>query len=250
MTIARTELRIRQRQIRLASFTSPRLEEGGDRVRGAYAAYRRGLVIIGVLTLWLLAWLLFRWLFQPQWFSRLPGIAAEIVALVETAGAFTLAFLWAGLGLRYWRQFQTARPRTPPVLTLEKMQALSPKAFERYVAGLFRQKGYRVVVRGSSGDLGVDLELTGPEGRKAIVQCKRYQNTIGAEIIRELYGTLIHERVVWAFLVTTADVSDAAREWAAGKPITLIDGTTLMEIAQKLQQKNRKGNDSILSVGA
>ena len=250
MLTARTELRIRQRTIRLAPFTSPRLQDGRGAVRDAYTAYGRGLLIIGALTFWLFGWLLFRWVFQPQWMSRLPGIVAEIVALAEIAGAFTLAFLWAGLGWRYWRHLREGVARTHSVLTLEKLYALSPKAFERYVAGLFRQKGYRVVVRGRSGDLGVDLELTGADGRRAIVQCKRYQNTIGAEIIRELYGTLMHERVIWAFLVTTADVSDAAREWAAGKPITLIDGTTLLEIANSLHQKNRKGVASALSVGS
>jgi restriction system protein len=125
---------------------------------------------------------------------------------------------------------------------LEDLQRLSPKAFERYVASLFKSKGYRVGIRGGSGDLGVDLELAGMRGRRAIVQCKRYQNTIGAEIIRELYGTLIHEGVHWAFLVTTAEISDAARQWAEGKPITLIDGAMLLDVAHALGQ----GKDRLL----
>ena len=59
----------------------------------------------------------------------------------------------------------------------------------------FRQKGYKVSLRGRSGDLGVDLVLMRPGGKQAIVQCKRYRNTIGPDIVRELYGTLIHEGV-------------------------------------------------------
>lgn len=240
MTIAQTELRIRQRPVRPLDFsTSGPLEIGTAAERQAHA-FHRGFLIIGLLTAWFLSWLIVRWIFQPHWLSLLPNMIVEIVALGETAGAFTLAFLWAGLGWRYW---QSARQRIssegPAVLTLNKLYSLSPRAFERYVAGLFRQKGYAVVLRGSSGDLGVDLELTGPYGRRAIVQCKRYQHTIGAEIVRELYGTLMHEGVMWAFLVTTADISDAAREWAAGKPLTLIDGTTLVEVAHVLRNKNR-----------
>jgi restriction system protein len=111
------------------------------------------------------------------------------------------------------------------------MYELSPKAFEHYVAGLYRRKGYHVVVRGRSGDHGVDLELTSAGGRRAIVQCKRYRDTVGEEIVRGLFGTLLHETAHHAFLVTTADISAAARAWAAGKPMTLIDGTTLVEIA-------------------
>jgi restriction system protein len=108
---------------------------------------------------------------------------------------------------------------------------LSPRQFERYVAAIFRRKGYQVRLTGGSGDHGVDLELHDlRSSRRAIVQCKRYQNTVGEELVRELYGTLLHELAYHAFLVTTADISDAAREWAQGKPITLIDGAALVEI--------------------
>lgn len=205
---------------------------------GAAPAYRRGLLLIIALTTCLILWLTYHWLWQPRWLRLLPVSLQEAVALTETAGAFTLAFIWAGLGWRYWRQQRNARASgSLPIISAERLQTLSPKAFERYVAGLFRQKGYRVLVRGGSGDLGVDLEITGARGRRAIVQCKRYQNTVGAEVVRELYGTLVHEKVVWAFLVTTADISDSAREWAQGKPITLIDGDLLAEIAASLRRK-------------
>ena len=109
------------------------------------------------------------------------------------------------------------RPRYGVSRALDELQDLSPKEFEHYVAGLFRRKGYRAVVRGRAGDHGVDLELRAPTGKRAIVQCKRYQNTVGEDVVRELFGTLIHER-----------------DWAQGKPITLIDGRTLVRIAASL----------------
>ena len=86
-------------------------------------------------------------------------------------------------------------------------------------------------MRGRSGDLGVDLALTQDNGRRAIVQCKRYRHPIGPDIVRELFGTMLHERALHGFLVTTAEISDAARTWAADKPITLIDGRTLAELS-------------------
>ena len=119
-------------------------------------------------------------------------------------------------------------------MNLAELFDINPKEFEHYVADLFRLKGYQVNVRGRSGDHGVDLELTGAGYKKAIVQCKRYRDTVGEKIIRDLYGTLLHEKVSRAFLVTTADISDAARRWAEGKPITLIDGPTLVSIASSL----------------
>ena len=192
----------------------------------------RGWRLIGLLTAGLLFWLLYRWLGNPGWPAILPLWLMELVGLLETAALFTIAFLWSAL---WWRR-RTYQPPAPAPVTRQQLYAMSPKTFEKYAAGLFRQKGYRVKLRGSSGDMGVDLELTQTSGKRAIVQCKRYRNTVGPEIIRELYGTLVHERAAHAFLVTTADISDAARQWARGKPMTLIDGATLVKIAEALQQ--------------
>lgn len=115
-------------------------------------------------------------------------------------------------------------------MSVDELYALSPKAFEHYVAELFERRGYTVEVRGRSGDLGVDLMLSRNDGRRAIVQCKRYRHPIGPEIVRELFGTMLHERVVHGFLVTTAEISDGARSWVADKPITLIDGAALAQL--------------------
>lgn len=236
--IVRFELR---RHGQLFSLTEPTVTDSAQAPARVGGAYRAGMIVISLLTLMLLLWLGVRWLLQPLWLARLPGVMAESLALVETAGAFTLAVLWAGLGWRLWRGTELGRGRrADPAVELEKVRSLSPRSFERYVAGLFRQKGYRVLIRGRSGDLGVDLEVTSPVGRRAIVQCKRYQNTVGPDVVRELYGTLIHEQVAWAFLVTTAEISDSAREWAQGKPLTLIDGATLLEIARSLRHSMKK----------
>jgi restriction system protein len=85
----------------------------------------------------------------------------------------------------------------------------------------------------------VDLELIAPDGRHAIVQCKRYLSTVGEETVRELYGTLLHEQGAHAFLVTTADISAAARQWAEGKPMTLVDGRTLARIVNRIAADHR-----------
>lgn len=204
-------------------------------------AARVGMWILSALTAWLLAWFVYLWLFRPAWLTLLPPLLEELMYLVETAGLLTLAFIWAGLGFRVWQREQT---RNEPVSAERLYESLSPNGFERYVAALFRQKGYEVVVRGSSGDHGVDLEVVNRFGRRAIVQCKRYQSTVGEEVVRELMGTMLHERVPHGFLVTTADISAAARSWAADKPITLIDGRTLAEIATVLKRRQAAGERS------
>ncbi len=189
--------------------------------------------IIVLLTAVYLIWIFIRAVSQPAWLTQLPSLVLELVRLAEVAWLATILLLW---GVVWWQARQeVSQPWAP--LDLTALYNLHPAEFEQYVARLFRQKGYKVSLRGGSGDLGVDLVITSTGGKRAIAQCKRYRSTIGPDIVRELYGTLIHEGVSHAFLVTTAEISDSAREWARGKPMTLIDGPTLVEIAATLQLK-------------
>ncbi len=207
--------------------------------RRAKEAYVQGWILIAGLTILYALWLFYRAAAQPGWALGLSPAMDELLGLMETAGAFTLGFLWFSLWQRRRRRTRLGQ-RPLPAMTLDQLYDLSPKEFEQYVAQLFRQKGYRVTLRGQKGDLGVDLELVKPGGKRAIVQCKRYQNRIEPKIVRELYGTLVHERAAHAFLATTAAISNAAREWAQHKPMTLIDGETLVQIAAALAEKSRK----------
>lgn len=194
--------------------------------------------LVGWVTLVVLSfsygfWIAYRLIGQPDWPATLPTEIGKLIELAEMASAVTLAFLWMGL---YWRYRRNRAPSTTASPTIDQLLSLSPKAFEQYVAALFRRKGYKATVRGRSGDHGVDIELLNPVGRRAIVQCKRYQNTVGEDTVRELYGTIIHEQAIHGFLVTTAEISDAAHVWSHGKPITLVDGATLVQIAAALDE--------------
>ncbi len=204
------------------------------RPRGLFSS---GWLVIGGFSALTLGWILYHTLGQPAWITLLPTWMRELVHLLELSAFLTLLAVWGVLGWQHWRpRLMSSPPPTPlSLLELDHLFTFSPGDFEKYVATLFQRKGYIVKRRGGTGDLGVDLELIAPGNRRAIVQCKRYQNTVGAEMVRELYGTLIHEKALHAFLVTTADISPAAREWTRGKPMTLIDGATLMEIAAALQ---------------
>jgi restriction system protein len=217
--LARYEVRIFQNGVRLRS------DEKGRSV-----GHGRTLIII--LTAVYLLWLFVRIISQPEWLAQLPVSFLELLRLAEIAGFVTLALMW---GLLWWQRGNRTFTAVAP-LDLEQLYALQPYEFEQYVADLFRQKGYRVKLHGRRGDNGVDLRLTQPNGKEAIVQCKRYRKSIGPDIVRELYGTLMHERVSHAFLVTTADISDAARAWAQGKPMTLIDGRTLTHIITVMKE--------------
>lgn len=116
-------------------------------------------------------------------------------------------------------------------MRLSKLQAMDPIAFEKYVGTLFAKRGYRVQDTQASADEGIDLILR--QGRRmAVVQCKRYQGSVGQPVVRDLYGVMLHTRADEAYLVTTGTVTAAVRRWAEGKPIHLVDQHRLVEWAR------------------
>ncbi len=141
-----------------------------------------------------------------------------------------LVFGWRGRW-RLWMQ-QRRRSQWPP-LNLEELQQISPSDFEAYVAHrLFRRKGYAVVNTQDVKDGGVDVLVTDRLGQTAVVQCKRYRGTVGEAVVRDLLGTMVHNRAAYGYLVTTGNISAAAEAFAAGKPISLIDGPLLVELSR------------------
>lgn len=111
----------------------------------------------------------------------------------------------------------------------------SHTGFEKYVGALFEQNGFAVVHTGQTNDGGVDLKIY-KNGKKGIVQCKRYDDKkVGPEIIRDLRGAIIRESAIAGFLITSSQFTTAAiNEAAAVKSprIVLIDGVRLAEWAK------------------
>jgi hypothetical protein len=195
-----------------------------------------GWLIIALLTLVWAAWLWFRLraLFVTDTFyERLSTLLPGVLPLVGWTLTFVLAVVWGAMAWRFWRR----RQAPVPALDQEQLLALSPRQFERYVALIFRQKGFRVRHRGQSGDHGVDLEILAASGRLGIVQCKRYRSTVGEKVVRDLFGTMAHEQAAHAFLVTAGNISESARAWAEGKPITLVDGTHLVKLVEEINRR-------------
>ena len=129
---------------------------------------------------------------------------------------------------------------------LEEMLRLSPGGFEEFVADLFRRRGYAVQVVGQEGDHGVDLVVTSPNNERELVQCKRWRRKwIGEPIVRDFYGALMHDgAAARGYIVTTSFFSNAARAWAKGKPLTLIDGKELSGATEQILALERRAQMS------
>jgi DnaJ-domain-containing protein 1 len=96
------------------------------------------------------------------------------------------------------------------------------------IASLFRKDGYTVRNGPGKEDEGIDLILRmGQE--KDIVQCKRSKSDIELPVVREFYGALMHAAARHGFIITTASFSQSARDFARGKPITLISAAEILQ---------------------
>ena len=52
---------------------------------------------------------------------------------------------------------------------------------------------------------------------------------VGEPVVRDFYGTTLHEKADRGILVTTGTFRNAAREWAKGKPLALEDGEEFLQ---------------------
>jgi len=123
---------------------------------------------------------------------------------------------------------------------IEDLLALSPEDFEALVAALFRAYGHQAQVSGGTADHGIDVIIQTEEGEKWIVQCKRYKGSVGEPVIRDLYGTMLHEEAQKAYLVTTGSFTSQAVVWAGDKPIILYDGEKLIKLIRRTQKRKPK----------
>ena len=120
--------------------------------------------------------------------------------------------------------------------SLEKLRETAWKDFEYLVAESFRRQGYQVEFSlGRGADGGVDLTLH-RDGRTLLVQCKQWKVfSVGAPVIREMFGLMTAKQADEAIIVTSGKFTRDAQEFAAGKPIRLIDGPQLLALVQSVQ---------------
>jgi restriction system protein len=118
--------------------------------------------------------------------------------------------------------------------------------FEQLIREVFAKEfsinGGEVKITQASRDRGVDAVAFDPDpirGGKIVIQAKRYTNTVDVSAVRDLYGTVLNEGANKGILVTTADYGPDAYQFAADKPLTLLNGGNLLNLLEKHGQKVR-----------
>ncbi|MFF8907914.1 restriction endonuclease [Streptomyces olivaceoviridis] len=152
-------------------------------------------------------------------------VAVLAVAVVGGAGWALLRAHRRAVGQdRAWRAQEEAKARE---LSMAEVDALSWQEFEAYVADLCRRDGCtKVVVSGKSGDLGADVVGYLADGRKLVVQCKKYapHRSVSSQDMQKFVGTarLEHGADVALFVTTCRTFTKAALGLALRQDIVAL----------------------------
>jgi HJR/Mrr/RecB family endonuclease len=144
---------------------------------------------------------------------------------------------------RRWRaENETQRRHIESLLRRESVRDeinyMSGLEFERFMANLFRQKGYAVEETKATGDQGVDLLLPDFEGKRIAVQLKRYTGPVGNAAVQATFAGMAHYQANKGWIITTSTFTKSARELARSTSVRLIDGK---ELAQWLEDLREQG---------
>ena len=173
--------------------------------------------------------LMFLIIYLLVWWSIVyPSLIPILITIIA------LTIFWC---YRYRKRYKVR------VETLEELRALSPSEFERAIATLLEDLGYRKVrITGGIGDLSRDLACEDTKGHNIMVQCKRYiSRKVSSSEMQKFIGMMITEYMAdKGIYITTSSFTEPARKLARKRNIELWDGEKLADILIKQQKLHKK----------
>ncbi|MFE9636972.1 restriction endonuclease [Streptomyces sp. NPDC006463] len=158
------------------------------------------------------------------------GIGTAVLVVLAVLGVGGLAGVLVRAGRREAeaeRVRLAEQARVQAVRSMEGVWSLEPAEFEEYVADLCRRDGCTEVRRvGATNDLGADVMGRLPDGRKIVVQCKRYakHRTVGSPDLQKFNGTARSEHGADVpVFVASCKFTKQARAFAARHGLVLVD---------------------------
>lgn len=95
------------------------------------------------------------------------------------------------------------------------LDSLAPRQFEELIASIWRDLGWDVALTARTRDGGKDVVAVQDRPAKAqyLIECKHWQQKVGVEVVRALYGVLEDEGATKAILVSTSGFTSEARKF-------------------------------------
>ena len=112
---------------------------------------------------------------------------------------------------------------------ITKLDIMQGYEFEELVKTVYFYLGYKAELTKKSRDYGADILLEDENGKKIVVQVKRYNGTVGTKSVQEIAGAKMHYAASDAWVVTNSHFSEAAEELARENNVRLIDRDEFLE---------------------
>jgi len=120
---------------------------------------------------------------------------------------------------------QKERLRKSGIKDIDSMDGIQ---FEYYLKELYISRGFEAEVTNASGDYGADL-LLNKDGKKMVVQAKRYSKDVGIKAVQEVMGAKSYYKADEAWVVSNSYFTKAAKELAQKGNVLLVDRDTLID---------------------
>lgn len=101
--------------------------------------------------------------------------------------------------------------------------------FERFIRALLEKIGVPVIQTPESGDYGADI-IAVFNNAKFVIQCKRYNGTVGIAAIQEVCGAVKYYHATVGAVITNNYFSRQAERLAAANGIILINRNRLKDL--------------------
>lgn len=160
---------------------------------------------------------------------------ASLARLGQAAAPLMALLLLVPLPGALWRAWQERR-LVRKLRSIDALRALTWREFEILMRRMFENQGFRATrVGGDGADGGVDIILR--KGRFVVlVQCKQWKTRqVAVGVVRELLGVIALEGADAGIVVTCGVFTKDAREFARRAHISLIDGMTVLSLAEGVQ---------------
>jgi restriction system protein len=198
--------------------TTPRRRTARRPVRSNSAKRRQDALLFGAVAVLVLIVAAVRWVNEHR------ALSGMVLAALLVVGGWWLA-------RRIHGRLRARRASWLAPIDLRAYLQASPGEFEQQTAALCRRDGARDAhVVGGAGDLAADVLATTPDGRRILIQCKRYKpgNPVKSEHVQMVNGTYrdIHH-CQQAIIVTTSGYTRDAVNLAQRVGIRLVDANGL-----------------------
>lgn len=175
---------------------------------------------------------------QPWWVSLVVAAALFAIAYQFLPQfALFVALPFAGVAVYVaWKQFRGKSP-AGAAKCLAALREMPWDKFAALISEAYRRQGYAVE---ASANGAFDFMLR-RSGKLTLVQCRRWKvNQVGIGPVRELYEAMSRHEAFNCVCISAGEFSTNAREFAAGRPITLLSGAALADLVGAVGKTGRR----------